>query len=1119
MSTEADRKALFELLLAESGWAGAAAGPTVDAIVPGAVDAETAPLSFAQQRLWFLEQFEPGGSAYHVPGALRLRGTLDAAALASAVRELAIRHDVLRTVFGAEGDEPVARVLPDLRPDWTVVDLRGQPVDDREAGWREQARGEAAKTFDLARGPLLRGVLVQLADDDHVLLLTMHHIISDQWSLSLLAQELSAGYAAARGQGPGPVRPAVQYGDFARWQRRWGTSAACREQVDFWRRQLAGVTPLELPTDFARPAEPSPRGGTANFRIPAAARAALTALARAEGGTAFMALLAVFKVLLLRYTGQADLAVGSPVTGRARAETAPLIGFFTNTLVLRTTGDGHRPFVDWLRAVRETCQAAYAHQEVPFELLAEELQPVRELNRNPFFDVMFVHQTELPALVLAGVEASFLPTEIPDAKFDLTLTVRDAPDGGWDGWVEYRTDLFRPETMARMGQHFATLLAAAALQPDQAVLDLPMMAAPERRQVLETFNATACEFPATPAKRLHELVTVQAQQSPERLAVRDGAEALTYAQLETRSNQLAQVLRARGVGPDVIVGLCLGRTVDMIVAVLGVMKAGGCYLPLDPGYPADRLAFMLADAAAPVLVLHAETRTQLELPGDIAVVDLDRDADQLAAAPDAVPVSGVAPDHLAYIIYTSGSTGRPKGTTLSHRAMMNLIRWHHATLLTGARGLFFASLSFDVSFHDLFAVLGSGGQLHIADEAMRGDTALLVECIEQQQIEKIILPVVVLQQLAADYADQTARFASLRELTTTGEALILTPAVLDFCRALPDCVFHNHYGPSETHVVTAYTFDGPPRRLNPPPPIGRPIANTQIYLLDARLNPVPVGVPGELYIGGANLGRDYHRRPSLTAERFVPHPFARRPGERLYRTGDRARWLPDGNIEFFGRLDDQVKIRGFRVELGEVETHLLEYPAVVGAAVALRERPTGEACLAAYVALAADVEVPSHELRAFLNERVPDYMVPAAFVVLPALPLTPSGKINRRALPALSAADFGGGAEHEPPADASEALVGEIWADLLGVPRVGRQDDFFHLGGHSLLATRVIARLRHRTTLEVPLRALFERSTLAQFTAAVAEVAGGKDVLATIVETVREVEAESIPEPGDSPTS
>jgi amino acid adenylation domain-containing protein len=1101
-SAEADRRALIELLLAEEGLAApAAAGPQ-----PRAQPGAPAALSFAQQRLWFLEQFDPGGAAYNVPGALRLHGELDAAALRRSLARLTRRHEVLHTVFAATPDGPVQQPEVAVGLGWAEEDWSALPPSDRSAALAGRLAAEAAAPFDLARGPLLRARLIRLAPEEHVLALTLHHIVADQWSLGLLAAELAAFYRGEIGGGaPGLPPLPLQYADFAVWQRAWGEGPDCRAQVEWWRGQLAGLAPLELAADFPRPAQLSPAAATHRFAVPAAARRGLEALAQGEGATLFMALLTVFMAQLHRYTGQRDVAVGTPVTGRSRRETAPLIGFFTNTLVVRAAVAGEPTFREWLRAVRAACVEAYARQDAPFELLVEALQPARELDRNPWFDAMFVLQEPRPAPALAGVRAEYLDTEVPAAKFDLTLTAVESAGAALECWLEYRPQLFLPETAARLAAHFAQLAAAAAAAPDAPLLDLAMLGEAESRRVLRVLNATARAYAGEPL--VHRLVEAQAARVPQALAVVDGQERLTYAELEARANRLARRLQKLGVGPDVIVGLCLDRTVDLAVGVLGVLKAGGCYLPLDPGYPADRLAYMLADAEARVLVTHAETRGRLAAPAGTAALDLDAEAAALAAESSARPASAVAGAHLLYIIYTSGSTGRPKGVTLSHAALHNLIRWHLETMLVEVRGLLFASLSFDASFHEMFAVLGSGGELHVASEESRRDTAALVAYLERERIEKVILPVVVLQQIAADHLDRAPALALLREITTTGEALVVTPPMIEFFRQMPQCVLHNHYGPSETHVVTAYRFAGPPDRLRPSPPIGRPVANTQCYILDRRGNPTAPGVPGELLLGGANLGRNYHGRPDLTAERFVPDPFAAVPGSRLYRTGDLARWLPAGDIEFLGRLDEQVKIRGFRVEPGEVETLLVKHAAVAAAAVVVRERAPGEKILVGYFVRRPGATVEIAVLRSFLGGQLPDYMVPSAFVELAALPLTPSGKIDRRALPAPAAERLARDAAFVPPATDAELLLAEIWSELLGVPRLGLDDNFFHLGGHSLLAARLVARLRARTTLELPLRALFEQPTLRGCLFALARVAGDRATLEEIARTVREAEA------------
>jgi amino acid adenylation domain-containing protein len=1099
-AAEAERRALFERLLAEEGLASAdAAGPTrrPDPAAPAA-------LSFAQQRLWFLEQFDPGGAAYNVPGALRLAGPLDAGALRRALESLVRRHAVLGTVFASTADGPVQRPGASAELGWTEEDWTGRADAGAPAALATWLAAEAAAPFDLAHGPLLRARLLRLAPDDHVLALTMHHCVADQWSLGILAAEMAAFYEAERtGRPAGLPDLRVQYADFAVWQRAWGESAACRAQIEWWRRRLADLAPLELPVDFPRETKTSAEAGTHRFAVPAGVRAGLERVAREEGATVFMALLAVFLAQLHRSTGQRDLAVGTPVAGRSRPETAGLIGFFTNTLVVRAAFEGEPDFRGWLRVVRAACVEAYAHQDAPFELLVEALQPPRELDRNPWFDALFVVQERRPDPRLSGLQASYLPTEIPAAKFDLTLTALDGADGGWECWIEYRRGLFSPESAARMAGHFGNLAAAAAAEPGRPLLDLAMLSAAERRQVLVEFNATDRTYADEPLA--HRRFEAHADRRPADLAVVDAGERLTYAALEARANRLARHLQRLGVGPESIVGLCLDRTLDMVVGVLGVLKAGGCYLPLDPGYPAERLEYMLADAGASVVVVHAETRGVGLAPAGAARLDLDADATPLERESPERPPCGARGDNLLYLIYTSGSTGRPKGVALTHAALTNLLCWHWETMLTGVRGLLFASLSFDASFHELFSVLGAGGELHVASDEIRRDPAALAAYVAREQIAKVNLPVVVLQRLAADAADAAPPPPSLREVTTTGEALVITPPMIPLFRRLPGCALHNHYGPSETHVVTAYRFPGPPDRLRPPPPIGRPVANTQAYVVDRRGHPVPIGVPGELFFGGANLGRNYHRRPELTAERFVPNPYGSEAGARLYRTGDLARWRPDGNLEFLGRLDEQVKIRGFRVEPGEVESVLTKHPAIAAAAVAARER-AGEKCLVAYVVRRPGVAWDLAELRGFLGGQLPEYMVPSAFVELAALPLTPSGKVDRRALPAPEAGLLARDAAYVAPESDAERLIAEIWSELLGVPRIGLDDNFFHLGGHSLLATRLVARIRARTTLELPLRALFERPTLRGAVAALAALAGDRATLEEVARTVREVE-------------
>ncbi|MDE3155806.1 MAG: amino acid adenylation domain-containing protein [Acidobacteriota bacterium] len=1090
------REALFELLLRERGF-----GTDGPAGIRPRGGTGPAPLSFAQQRLWFLDQLEPGNAVYNVPGVLRLTGALDAAALGRALNRIVARHEVLR-VRCAEADGQPSQVPLDLVLTLAEEDLSSLAPAVREARIRERAAAEADRPFDLARPPYLRATLLRLGPADHLLLFTMHHIVSDQWSLGILAGELAAFYEEETG-GTAAALPALdlQYTDYAAWQQEWRTSAAFAQQLAWWRNRLQGLTPLELPADHPRPAEASFRGASRHFTIDAARRAAVERLGQTADATPFMTLLAAFQVLLYRLTRQGDVAIGTPVANRSQAQLQHLIGFFTNTLVMRASVDGHASFRRQLAEVRRTCLDAYANQELPFEALVEALQPRRELNRHPLFDVLFVLQAPLPSLRMPGVEARFVEQDTTTSKFDLTLTLRESA-AGWEGWVEYRTDLFEAATINGFIDRFARLLDAVVAAPDAAIDDLPLMSADERQRVLAGFNDTAEAFDGDGL--VHGLFERQVERTPDAVALVCGEQRLTYAALNARANRLAHLLQAAGVRPDVPVGICLDRSVETIVSVLAVLKAGGAYLPLDPGYPVDRLAFMLRDAGARLLLVHRATRGLLPPDPDVRVLDLDELAADLAGRPAENPSSPVTRHHLLYFMYTSGSTGRPKGATLSHHALHNLIRWHLATLLNGAATLQFAPLSFDASFHEIFAALGSGGALHLIAETERLDLDALAGHLQAARIAKVILPVVVFQQLAAAYRDRPAPFAALREIMVTGEQLLLTPAILDFCRQLPHCRLHNHYGPSEAHVVTSYTYDEPPAALLPPPPIGRPIANTQIYLLDDRLNPVPVGITAELYIGGANLARDYHHRPDLTAERFVPDPFAAAPGARLYRTGDLARWLPDGNIEYLGRRDQQVKIRGFRVEPGEVETLIGEHPDVAQAAVVVREVVPGEKSLVAFIVWAEGRRGTWEALRDFVASRLPAYLVPSFFVELPALPLTPSGKIERRSLPAPSARDLR--AEFVEPRTATARWLASVWAELLGVERVGVRDNFFELGGHSLLTTRLVSRVRQSLQIDVPLRLAFEQPTIEGFAHGLAARCGGAGVLDTIVETFQQVE-------------
>ncbi|HEX2569781.1 MAG TPA: non-ribosomal peptide synthase/polyketide synthase [Polyangia bacterium] len=1033
------------------------------------------PLSFAQQRLWFLDQFEPGNPFYNVPAAVRLTGRLDVPALARSLAEVVRRHEALRTHFELRDGEPVQVIAPhvDLRLD--PIDLTTLPAERREARARELAREEALRPFDLGRGPLLRAALLGLGAEEHVLLITLHHIVSDGWSMTVLVRELGALYQAFSSGQPSPLPELpVQYADYAAWQRQWLQGEALERQLGYWKQHLGGRLPvLDLPTDHPRPPVQTYRGALHAFALSPALSQALGQLSRQHGVTLFMTLLGAFQTLLHRYTGQKDLIVGTPIAGRTRAEIEGLIGFFVNTLALRTELDGGLSFRELLARVREVTLGAYAHQDLPFEKLVEALAVERDMSRTPVFQVMFALQNvPATALELPGLTMRSLGFEGGIAKFDLTLSMQEGPDG-LRGSFEYNTDLFEAGTIERLAGHFQTLLEGIAAAPaalERPLAELPLLREDERRTLLEEWNQAHAAYPLDTC--VHDLFRAQATRDPDAPALRFGDEVLTYRELDLRSNQLACELQARGIGPERLVGLCLDRSPDLVVSLLAVLKAGGAYLPLDPAYPAERLAFMIEDARPALLVTERRLLESLP-PGAGARIALDEHRDTVgrhdATAP--APVHGARPENLAYVIYTSGSTGRPKGAQLLHRGLTNtaLTSARHQGLGPGRRVLQFAAFSFDASVFEIFSALVSGACVVLAprEELLPGTP--LSETVRRHGVTSTLLPPSVLAQMDAEALP-------FETLVSGGEACSreLVERYGGRMRLL------NAYGPTETTVCATISA---PLRPGEEPVIGRPWDNARLLVLDARLEPVPVGVAGELYVGGAGLGRGYLGRAELTAERFVPDPFSDVPGARLYRTGDLVRWRSDGNLVYLGRTDHQVKLRGFRIELGEIEAALAEHPALRQAAVTVREDTPGGKRLVGY-AVPKDAAPPVAELRDLLKRRLPDYMVPATFVFLEALPLTPSGKLDRRALPApeLDTAARASGAAPRTPA---EELVAGMWAEVLGRPvaSIGGDDNFFELGGHSLLATQVLSRIRNVFQVELPVRALFEAPTVATLAA------------------------------------
>jgi surfactin family lipopeptide synthetase A len=1049
------------------------------------------PASFAQERLWFLDQLDPGSSVYLLPRSYYFAAPVDARALERSLDEILRRHEVLRTHFVRLEGEVAQVAAPALSLELPRIDLRGMAESTRAEELQRLAQQEARLPFDLAVAPLLRAKLVTLADDAHVLLLTMHHIVSDAWSCDILFHELTVLYRAyATGNAsPLPELP-VQYADFAQWQREWLTGDVLEAHMAYWRRQLAGASPvLELPVDRPRPPVQGFHGATIGFELPDRLSERLRALARQENATLFMTLLAVFMALLHRYTGQDDIVVGSPIANRGRAQIEELIGFFVNTLVLRANCTGNPSFRQLLRQIREVTLEAYAHQDLPFEKLVQELRPVRLASHNPLFQVMFVHQIiAAAALPPSGNEAAettnISPPIAGTAKFDLTLFVSEVGPR-LSGAVEYNTDLFGTARMVRLIGHFRTLLQAVVIDPDQPVSALPLLTAAEADQ-LRAWHATANDY--GPVTCIPALFENQVEHAPDATAVIFEGLSLTYRELNRRANGLAHHLRRLGVGPETRIGICLRRSADMAVALLGVLKAGGAYLPLDPAYPRDRLSFMIEDADAAVVVTNEAAREAL--PSVVAaIVSLDRDAELIGTERDDNPAGTADPDNLAYVIYTSGSTGLPKGVAMAHRALFNLLKWQigRSNLPDGARTLQYTSLNFDVSFQEIFSTLCGGGALVVIGDDIRLDPKPLSQCVVDMAIARLFIPPVVLAQLAETFAGWRGAPTTLRQIIVAGEQLHITPSVAAFCAQLPVGSLHNHYGPTETHLVTHFALRGVPNEWPALPPIGAPIANARTHILDRRLQPVPVGVLGELYIGGDGLARGYLNRPERTAESFIPDPFSTVPGARLYKSGDLVRYSPLGEIEFFGRSDNQVKVRGFRIELGEVEAALQRHPAIRECAIAARTDRPGDTRLIAYVVAQPGLLTTTAELRRFLGAALPEYMVPSSFVFLDVFPQLPNGKLDRTSLPAPDAARPVLEASFVAPGTPTEAALADLWSEVLRLERVGVNDNFFELGGHSLLATQLVSRIRDRLQVELPLRRLFEAPTIAELAPIVAD--------------------------------
>lgn len=1057
------KKAILDALLDKEGMA------STEDKIPRRRESGPAPLSFSQQRLWFFDQFEPASFVYNVLTPVSLRGNLDVSALQEAFNHLVRRHEALRTTFELREGQPVQIIGQQQSIPIRRIDLSHQARPEQQGQFHAVFNDETCRPFDLKKGPLLRITLVRMAAEEHALLLAMHHIVTDGWSMNVLVREAVALYAMySAGLAPGLSPLPIQYADFAVWQRSWLQGEVLEQQLAYWKQHL-GVKPavLELPTDFPRPAVQTYRGASFIFPFSPALSQSLKTFCRAQQATMFMVLLAAFNVLFHRYTGQQEIIVGSPIANRNRKELEGLIGFFANTLPMRTNVSGELSFREVLARLKEAALGAYAHQDLPFEYLVEQFHPERSLSHSPLVQVMFNFEPTIPQMAeMPGLSASLMDYDNKSAKFDLTLFARDHGTEIF-GTLEHNVDLFTSETIERMAGHLLTLLSGIVANPDQPISGLPLLTRHERYQMLEEWNATEAACPQLCA---HQIFEAQVHNAPNRTALIFENQELTYAQLNARANQLAHYLSSLGARPGKFVGIFMERSVEMIVAVLGVLKSGAACIPLDSVYPKERLAFMLEDSGAPVVVAQQAQAATLPVSG-ARLVCLDSEWQAISKEPENAPQVAVTPEDWMYVIYTSGSTGRPKGVVVPHRVLVNLVAWHQSSLRQSQRTLQFASLNFDVSFQEIFSTFISGGVLVVPPEPLRLDLQALGQYIQQHPVERFHLPPVVLQKLAEEFTNHPEKFSAMREFVAGGEQLQITPAMVKFFRQLKDCRLYNHYGPSETHVMTSFPLPEQVDNWPALPPLGRPISNTELYLLDNYLQPVPIGVPGELYISGTCVAHGYLKRPALTAERFLPNPFSNKPGSRMYKTGDLVRYRPDGNVEFLGRNDFQVKIRGMRVELGEIEVELKRHPGVRDVAVVMH-KDAQESRLIAYVVFHAGQTVSSKELRDFLHERLPDHMVPAVFVSLEAFPLTPSGKIDRRALPEPGRPESTRG--YVAPRTELEEVLAIIFSEVLQVERIGIFDDFFELGGHSLLATQISSRIREALHVELPVRRIFE---------------------------------------------
>lgn len=1048
-------------------------------ILPQGRSTNIFPVSFSQQRLWFLEQLEPGSPVYNIPAVVRMRGRVDAQALEKSINAVVSRHEILRTTFRTVEEQPHQVISPELNLVVQFVDLSGVEHQDRESEALRFAKQETQKPFDLAQGPLLRPTLIKVDGENYYFLLVMHHIVSDGWSTGVLLHELRTFYAAFQSNQSVQLEPlTVQYADFSVWQRNWLRGKNLQSQLDYWKRQLVNCSQtLDILTDFPRPAVQSNRGSFVSFSLPREMQMALNDLARKNQATLFMVLLAAYAALLYRISGQDDLNIGVPIANRNRSETAPLIGFFINTLVMRANFSGEPTFIDFLARIREMAMSAFAHQDLPFEMLVDELGVQRDMSHSPFFQAMFVlNNAPIQTLEAGSIILEPIDVDNETTKFDLVLSMNEDKDG-LKGKLEYNTDLFKRQTIAGLLEHFRILIGSLLTDPSQKISLLPMLSQAERETLLITWNQT--ERSVTGGNPVHELISQRVTLAPDRIAVQLEQESLTYADLDARSNQLAHHLSYLGMKPESLVGLGTERSLDSIVAMMAILKAGAAFVPFDPDLPQERLTYILEDAKIDLVLTHS--RLAGNLTDTVRRICLDTDWPEISKLPSSHPEVPVNPEQIAYVIYTSGSTGRPKGVMVPHGAFathcLDMLAFYE--LETTDRVLQFAATHFDASLEQIFPPLIAG-----ATVVLRGNEIWDASEFARKVDEGLTVinpPTAYWQELMLQWhVSSTLIPHHLPRLVIVGGDKLMADSVAHWLDSpFAKVPLLNAYGPTEA-VITSNIFHVPtdqPVNESAVLPIGRPLPNRKMYVLDRFGNPCPTGMPGELFIGGERLARGYLNRADLTAEKFLPDPFCGQAGARMYRTGDLVRYRTDGNIEFLGRIDHQVKMRGFRIELGEIESVINQLPHVRQCVAQVRAAQSGQAAIVAYIIPDQPDLVTAESVRDQLKSQLPEYMIPSAVCLMDEFPRTPIGKIDRRALPDPDLASMAK-AEYIAPRNPVEETIAGIVAKVLRVDKVGIRDNFFDLGGHSLLATRVMAQVRQIYQVDVPLRSLFESPTV-----------------------------------------